>query len=118
MTLALDPVAPVAASRAASAPAPSTTGVVEWRSPESGLWIGHREGRYVGMIERSDDGFRATDGINSAVGLFLSLADAESALADRRVRNTAESRVPAVIAASSGAAALLTAVIGLTVLAR
>lgn len=51
-----------------------------WMSPEHGLWVASRHGEFVGMIERTDGRYRASDSRGRARGTFEGLAEAQFAV--------------------------------------
>jgi hypothetical protein len=55
-------------------------GFATWSSPAPGLWASSRNGEYVGMVESSGAHFSATDSRGRALGLYDTLAEAQSAV--------------------------------------
>lgn len=51
-----------------------------WKSPASGLWVASDSGTYLGMVERIEGRYVASDSTGRDVGSFLELADAQIAL--------------------------------------
>lgn len=51
-----------------------------WKSPAAGLWVAFTDGAYLGMVERIDGRYVASDITGRDVGRFDELADAQSAL--------------------------------------
>lgn len=49
-------------------------------SPEQGLWVASRHGDFLGMIERADGRYRASDSHGRARGTFEGLAEAQFAV--------------------------------------
>lgn len=110
-----------------SAFASTETGPIalQWRSPARNLWVGQTpDRRYVGMIERRDIPYVATDDRGIEIGSFDSLGDAEAALGLLAQRPWAPApasrirRIAAFTAGVSGAAAIAIAVFGIIALGR
>lgn len=72
MTLEL-PTGELAVSRALS-----------WMSPESGLWVANRDGEYLGMIERVEGRYRASDARGRSRGTHDGLGEAQFAVDRQR----------------------------------
>jgi len=53
---------------------------IHWMSPESGLWVATRKGDYLGMIERLDGRYLASDAKGRGRGSFEGLAEAQVAV--------------------------------------
>lgn len=51
-----------------------------WKSPASGLWVASDSGTYLGMVERIEGRYVASDSTGRDVGSFLDLSDAQIAL--------------------------------------
>lgn len=51
-----------------------------WKSPASGLWVASDAGTYLGMVERVDTRYVASDSTGRDLGSFLELADAQQKL--------------------------------------
>jgi len=51
-----------------------------WKSPASGLWVASDSGTYLGMVERIDGRYVASDSTGRDVGSFVELGDAQLAL--------------------------------------
>lgn len=49
-------------------------------SPEHNLWVASRHGEFLGMIERADGRYRASDSRGRARGTFEGLAEAQFAV--------------------------------------
>lgn len=64
--------------RPASAPGP--TEHLVWRQPVDGLWVAETPSAYLGMIERTDDGFVASAADSRPLGTFTTPADARIAV--------------------------------------
>lgn len=52
----------------------------QWMSPEHGLWVASRHGEFLGMIERADGRYRASDSRGRPRGTFEGLAEAQFAV--------------------------------------
>ena len=63
----------------------------EWASPQHGLWVASADGEFLGMIERNDNSYVASDRIGKSLGTFDSLADAQIAV-DSAPQDLDESR--------------------------
>jgi hypothetical protein len=79
--------------------APSVVPDSVWKSPASGLWVAGRDGEYLGMVERVEGKYVATNAMGELVGVFDDLsyahdcveseaASIELAARDRRTLNT------------------------------
>lgn len=53
---------------------------VQWLSPESGLWVASSNGEFLGMIERRDGRYVASDSRGRGRGSFDGLAAAQIAI--------------------------------------
>jgi hypothetical protein len=52
-----------------------------WRSVQSGIWVGHQDGAFAGMIEqRWGDGFLVTTRLGKSLGTFGTMQEAQRAL--------------------------------------
>lgn len=51
-----------------------------WKSPAAGLWVASEQGTYLGMIERIEGRYVASDATGRDVGSFTELSDAQIAL--------------------------------------
>lgn len=51
-----------------------------WKSPGAGLWVASAAGTYLGLVERIDGEYYATDPTGNELGAFAELADAQMAL--------------------------------------
>lgn len=51
-----------------------------WKSPASGLWVATESGSYLGLVERIDGRYIASDATGRELGTFDDLADAQMAL--------------------------------------
>ena len=51
-----------------------------WKSPASGLWVASDSGSYLGMVERIEGRYVASDSTGRDVGSFVELGDAQQAL--------------------------------------
>jgi hypothetical protein len=63
-----------------------------WKSPASGLWVATEAGTYLGLVERIDGRYIASDATGRELGSFEELAQAQMALdgfADTEVTTTA-----------------------------
>lgn len=61
-------------------PAQQRPAGIAWTAIQSGLWVGHRDGEFAGMIE--DDpgrGFVATTHLARHLGVFATVAQAKAA---------------------------------------
>ena len=74
MTLELAPTEPAATAGAG----------IRWMSPESGLWVATRDGEFLGMIERTDGRYHASDAHGRPRGSFEGLGDAQFAVDRQR----------------------------------
>lgn len=46
------------------------TSRVEWRTPVDGLWVAETPNDFLGMVDRSNDGFVATGATGRDLGVF------------------------------------------------
>jgi hypothetical protein len=53
---------------------------ISWMSPESGLWVATRHGEFLGMIERNEGRYLASDSHGRTRGSFEGLAEAQFAV--------------------------------------
>jgi hypothetical protein len=52
-----------------------------WRSVQAGIWVGHRDGAFAGMIEqRWGEGFLVTTRLGKSLGMFGTMQEAQRAL--------------------------------------
>lgn len=51
-----------------------------WKSPAAGLWVASEAGTYLGMVERVNGRYVASNAAGRDVGAFDDLADAQLAL--------------------------------------
>lgn len=51
-----------------------------WKSPGSGLWVASKQGTYIGLVERIDGEYCATDTTGTELGAFAELVDAQMAV--------------------------------------
>ena len=51
-----------------------------WKSPASGLWVATEAGSYLGLVERIEGRYIASDATGRELGIFDELADAQLAL--------------------------------------
>lgn len=51
-----------------------------WKSPAAGLWVATEAGSYLGLVERIDGRYIASDATGRQLGAFDDLADAQMAL--------------------------------------
>lgn len=54
--------------------------LLSWSSPVARLWVASTPTAYVGMVERTDDGFVANGSTSEELGMFRSLAGARRAV--------------------------------------
>jgi hypothetical protein len=78
-----------------------------WMSPEQGLWVASRHGEFLGMIERADGRYRASDSQGRARGTFEGLAEAQFAV-DREKGATDDRRELVLLRATIVLAGLTT----------
>ncbi|MFZ2964984.1 MAG: hypothetical protein WA006_09920 [Rhodoglobus sp.] len=58
----------------------SRTNHIAWKTIQPGLWVGHCDGEFAGMIEAVPDrGFMATTSLARELGAFATVAEAQSA---------------------------------------
>lgn len=50
-----------------------------WTVVQPGLWVGHRDGEFAGMIEADDLGFVASTHLARTIGTFSTVAEAKAA---------------------------------------
>lgn len=56
---------------------------IDWTAIHSGLWVGHRDGEFAGMIETdADRGYLATTRLARSLGTFASVEEAKAALGE------------------------------------
>jgi hypothetical protein len=80
-----------------------------WKSPASGLWVASDAGTYLGMVERIEGRYVASDSTGRDVGSFLELGDAQVALdgfTGAAVTNTRDMLMMKAIVAMTGVTAL------------
>ncbi|WP_233265388.1 hypothetical protein [Leifsonia sp. AG29] len=56
------------------------TEYVSWSSPAADLWVASTPSAYVGMVDRSHDGFVGTDHAGRDVGVHATLQEARTAV--------------------------------------
>lgn len=56
------------------------TEYVSWSSPAADLWVASTPSAYVGMVDRSHDGFVGTDHAGRDVGVHTTLEEARTAV--------------------------------------
>jgi hypothetical protein len=54
--------------------------LLTWSAPADGLWVASTPSAYLGMVDRSGDGFVATDSCGREVGVFGSVQEARVAV--------------------------------------
>ncbi|WP_349867378.1 hypothetical protein [Leifsonia sp. WHRI 6310E] len=65
------------------------TSRVAWRTPVDGLWVAETPDDYLGMVDRSNDGFVATGATGQDLGVFPTLQGAQVAVYTRWFRGDA-----------------------------
>lgn len=53
---------------------------VRWLSPAAGLWVASRRGEHAGVVERRDGSYHARSARGRALGSFVELDSARTAL--------------------------------------
>jgi hypothetical protein len=85
---------------------------VSWRALRTGLWVGRRDGRHLGTVERGRR-WSASDAEGEPIGAFRTLREAQAAVADPEARRVpvpgASGVAPAIVVAGLVVAALLSA---------
>ena len=74
--------------------------VTTWKSPAAGLWVAARRGEYLGMVERQDGRYVATDALGTDVGRFEELADAQISIDSDDLRLLSDLRDQAMMKAT------------------
>ena len=65
---------------------------LRWMSPEHGLWVASRDGEFLGMIERIDGRYKASDARGRSRGVHEGLAEAQFAVDRERDEVSQERR--------------------------
>lgn len=52
---------------------------IAWTVVQPGLWVGHRDGEFAGMIETDALGFVASTRLARTIGTFATVAEAKAA---------------------------------------
>jgi hypothetical protein len=56
---------------------------IRWKVVQAGLWIGHRDGEFAGMIESTvDGGYAAMTSLGQQLGTFSSVDAAKQSFTD------------------------------------
>ena len=55
--------------------------VTTWRCVQAGIWVGHRDGAFAGMIEQQwGEGYLVTTRLGKRLGVFTTMEEAQRAL--------------------------------------